>query len=404
MRIAYLDCFSGASGDMLLGALLDAGLAEADLRHDLAKLAVDEFALTVERRVVQGFAATQVRIVCQPQHPAQDHHRDHGHHHHRHLADIEAILDRSTLPALVRQRAGAVFTRLAEAEAAVHGTTVDQIHFHEVGAVDALVDIVGVVAGLHRLGIARLTCSPLPLPRGWASCAHGEIPLPGPAVCQLLRGAPVYGVGIEHELVTPTGAALIREMAAEFGPLPPMLLEATGLGAGSTQRTDGRPNLLRVLIGQDLATVEAQEVEVIETHLDDFNPEFWPHVSERLMAAGALDVCLVPIQMKKGRPGFLLRIVADPAMTLALTPIVFSETTAIGLRRRREQRQTLPRRTVTVTTPWGELAAKEIVTPTGTVLTPEYESCRAVAKAHNIPLHAVYAAVHQSTPPEETRP
>lgn len=398
MRIAYLDCFSGASGDMLLGALLDAGLAEADLRRILAGLEMDGFALTVERRVVQGFAATQVRVACPPHLHDQPHHchggRSHHHHpEHRHLADITALLDRSALPTPVRQRSVAVFTRLAEAEAAVHGTTVDQIHFHEVGAVDAIVDIVGVVAGLHLLGIDRLVCSSLPMPRGWVTCAHGEIPLPGPAVCHLLRGVPVYGEAIEQELVTPTGAALIRELAESFGPLPPMVLESTGHGAGATQRSDGRPNLLRLLIGQDMQVAEAQEVEVIETHLDDWNPEFWPHVSERLMTAGALDVCLMPMQMKKGRPGFLLRVIADPAATLALTTIIFAETSAIGLRRRREQRLTLPREQVTVATPWGHLPAKQIQTPAGVIITPEYEACRAAALAHGVPLQTVYSTV-----------
>ena len=396
MRIAYLDCFSGASGDMLLGALLDAGLAEADLRRTLAGLAVDGFELAVERVVVQGFAASRVRVVCQPCPQSHSHHDDHRHPHHpehRHLADIDRLLASSTLPAPVRLRALAVFTRLAEAEATVHGTGVEQIHFHEVGAIDAIVDIVGVVAGLHLLGIDRLICSPLPMPRGWVTCAHGEIPLPGPAVCRLLRGVPIYGEAIEHELVTPTGAALIRELAESYAPLPPMLLETTGYGAGSIQRSDGRPNLLRLLIGQDMTVAEAQEVEVIETHLDDWNPEFWPHVSERLMTAGALDVCLMPIQMKKGRPGFLLRVIADPATTLALTTIIFTETSAIGLRRRREQRQTLPREQVMVATPWGDLPAKQVHVPSGVLVTPEYEACRAAALAHGVPLQTVYATV-----------
>ena len=309
MKTAYLDCFSGVSGDMLLGALLDAGLAEA--------------------------------------------------------------------------------------EASVHGVTADRIHFHEVGAVDAIIDIVGTVAGLHHLGIDRLICSPLPMPRGWANCAHGEIPLPAPAVCRLLQGVPVYGEAIERELVTPTGAALVRELAEDFGPLPPMILEGTGLGAGSMQRPDGRPNLLRLLVGQSVEVTEAQEVEVIETHLDDWNPEYWPHVSERLMTAGALDVSLVPIQMKKGRPGFLLRVIADPAATMPLTTVLFSETSAIGLRRRREQRLTLPREQVNVATPWGDLPGKRIRTPAGEVITPEYEACRAMALAQGIPLDVVYTAVRE---------
>lgn len=395
MKIAYLDCFSGVSGDMLLGAVLDAGLTEADLRQTLEGLEVNGYELTVERRVVSGFAATRVIVDCPS--PRYAHGDDHGYHHpeHRQLADIAAMLGRSALPEPIRLRSLAVFTRLAEAEATIHGTTMDQVQFHEVGAVDALVDIVGVVAGLHHLGVDRLICSPLPLSRGWITCAHGEIPLPAPAVCHLLEGAPVYGEAIDRELVTPTGAALVRTLAEGFGSLPPMVLEATGLGAGSMQRPDGRPNLLRLLIGRSMEVDEAQEVEVIETHLDDWNPEFWPHVSERLMTAGALDVCLIPMQMKKGRPGFLLRLIAEPAATHELTTLLFSETSAIGLRRRREQRQTLPREQIMVTTPWGDLPGKRILTPDGEVVTPEYEACRAVALAQGVPLHIVYSAVRE---------
>jgi len=392
MHTAYLDCFSGVSGDMLLGALLDAGVPESYLRAVLAGLPLHGYTLTVDQRTIQGFAATQVRV-------AGGGHDQHGHQHHahRHLAEITTLLNQAAIPPQVRDKALAVFTRLAEAEAAVHGTTVNDIHFHEVGAVDALVDIVGTVAGFAYLNIDRLICSPLPMPRGWVTCAHGEIPLPGPAVCRLLEGVPVYGEHLDQELVTPTGAALVREMADDFGPLPQMLLTRTGYGAGSMERRDGRPNLLRLLLGQPTEVAEAQEVEVIETHLDDWNPEFWPHVSECLMAAGALDVCLIPIQMKKGRPGFLLRVIAEPATRQPLTTLLFSETSTIGLRWRREQRMTLPRESVTVPTPWGDLAAKKIITPNGEVITPEYEACRKIAAAHQVPLQTVYAAVSRQT-------
>lgn len=386
MRTAYLDCFSGVSGDMLLGALLDVGLPEPVLREAVAALQLDGVTLEISRPVVQGFAATRVQVHV----PCHDH--DH-HHAHRHLAEITALLDRAGLNPKVRARALAVFTRLAEAEAVVHGTTPDRIHFHEVGADDALVDIVGTVAGLAWLGVERLVCSPLPLTGGWVACAHGEVPLPAPAVCRLLAGVPVYGEDLRQELVTPTGAALVRELAAGFGPLPPLRLERTGYGAGMRERSDGRPNLLRLLLGESLEVAEAQRVEVLETHLDDWNPEFWPYLSDRLMAAGALDVCLVPMHMKKGRPGFLLRVITAPAASQQLIQILLAETTAIGLRRRSEERVTLPRATVTVPTPWGPLAAKRVQTPDGPVLTPEYEACRAVAERHRVPLHTVYAAV-----------
>lgn len=382
MQTAYLDCFSGVSGDMLLGALLDAGVPESYLRDVLSGLSLHSFELAVARQVVQGFAATKVTVACG------------GHHHqHRHLADIADLLAAASVPPQVRDTALAVFTRLAEAEAAVHGATVAAVHFHEVGAVDAIVDIVGTVAGFAFLGVDRLVCSPLPLAQGWTACDHGEIPLPGPAVCRLLAGAPVYGEHLDQELVTPTGAALVCELASGFGPMPPMRLARTGYGAGSMVRHDGRPNLLRLMLGEAVEATEAQTVEVIETHLDDWNPEFWPHVSERLLAAGALDVCLIPIQMKKGRPGFLLRVIAEPAARLALTTALFNETSTIGLRLRREERMTLPRKTVSVSTPWGELAAKQIATPAGEIVAPEYEVCREVAERCGVPLQAVYAAV-----------
>ena len=384
MNTAYLDCFSGVSGDMLLGALLDAGVPEQYLRDVLAGLDLHGFTLTVDQVAIHGFAAIRATVVTDPLNPL---------HQHRHLADIEQILNQAPLAAEIRNRALAVFRRLAQAEAAVHGTSVEQIHFHEVGAVDAIIDIVGTVAGFAYLQINRLVCSPLPMPHGWVRCQHGEIPLPAPAVSQLLKGVPVYGVALDQELVTPTGAALVRELADAFGPMPPMLPAQTGYGAGSRERRDGRPNLLRLITGQGTEPEEAQTVEVIETHLDDWNPEFWPYVSQQLMAAGALDVCLIPIQMKKGRPGFMLRVIAEPAARAVLTSLLFNETSTIGLRLRREERLTLPRETVMVTTPWGRLPAKKITTPAGTVITPEYEACQKVAAAHNVPLQAVYAAV-----------
>ncbi|WP_310600034.1 nickel pincer cofactor biosynthesis protein LarC [Desulfobulbus sp.] len=395
MQTAYLDCFSGVSGDMLLGALIDTGVPADYLRQVVAGLRLSGVELAVERKVVQGFAATKVTVACGGHHHGHQH-REHQHeqrHEHRHLADIADLLAAATVPPSVRDTALAVFTRLAEAEAAVHGTAVDTVHFHEVGAVDAIVDIVGTVAGLAFLGVERLVCSPLPLARGWVACDHGEIPLPGPAVCRLLAGVPVCGEHLDQELVTPTGAALVRELARDFGPMPPMRLARTGYGAGSLVRHDGRPNLLRLMLGESVEATEARTVEVIETHLDDWNPEFWPLASERLLAAGALDVCLIPIQMKKGRPGFLLRVIAEPATRLAVATTLFSETSTIGLRLRREERITLPRKTITVSTPWGELAAKQIATPAGEVVAPEYEVCREVAERHGVPLQTVYAAV-----------
>lgn len=373
---------------MLLGALLDAGYPEANLRSILTALPVDRVSVHIERGSFQGFTATRVIV--------QDEDAGLHSHPHRHLSDITRLLHNSTLSKFLQNRAVAVFARLAEAEAAVHGTSVEHVHFHEVGAADALIDIVGVLAGCAYLGIERFACSPLPLSHGWVHCAHGDVPLPAPAVCKLLDGVPVYGVELQQELVTPTGAALILELADDFGPIPPMLINQTSYGAGTMQRNDGRPNLLRLMLGQSTEVLEAQQVEVLETHLDDWNPEGWPHLSSQLMNAGALDVCLVPMQMKKGRPGFLLRIIGEMAYRPALTELIFRETSAIGMRLHREQRLTLPRKIIKVSTPWGDLPAKEICTPDGCFATPEYEACRQVALTHQIPLQAVYAAVYHA--------
>jgi len=383
MKIAFLDCFSGASGNMLLGALLHAGLEEEVLRNTLAGLQLPDWRLDTQHNTISGLQACLVRV------------RTKKNPKHRHLHHIRAILEQSTLPETVISRSIAVFTRMAEAEAHVHGTTIEKIHFHEVGAVDAIIDIVGVICGFHYLGIERITCSPLPMPNGWVSCAHGTLPLPAPAVCRLLHNIPVYGDSLAQELVTPTGAALVAELADNYGSMPPMTLQQTGYGAGTMQRKDGRPNLLRLMIGQALQVEETQQVEVIETHLDDWNPELWPHVSDRLMEAGALDVSLVPIQMKKGRPGFLLRVIADPAGNARLKEIILTETSSIGLRFQTMNRMTLPRKIIEVETPWGSVLAKKVTVAGRNKITPEYEDCRRLAEEQNIPLQEIYAAVVQ---------
>ena len=379
-KIAYLDCFSGISGNMLLGALLNGGLPEEVLRQSLGTLQIPDWQLEIGHNTISGLQACCVRV---QQQTAK----------HRHLHQIQAILEQSALPKAVITRSVAVFTRLAKAEAHVHGTTVEKIHFHEVGAVDAIVDIVGAVSGFHYLGIEQVTCSPLPMPRGWVSCAHGSLPLPAPAVCELLKKIPVYGDSLAQELVTPTGAALAAELCSAFGPMPPMTLEQTGYGAGTMLRKDGRPNILRLMIGRCPAAEEVQQVEIIETHLDDWNPELWPHVSEKLMEAGALDVSLVPIQMKKGRPGFLLRLIGDPAHGTRLKEIILNETSSIGLRFHTMQRMTLPREIMEVDTPWGPVQAKKVETSAGSRVTPEFEDCRRLAEEQDIPLQKIYAAV-----------
>ncbi len=387
--IAYADCFSGISGDMFLGALLHAGVEEDYLKDELKKLDIGPFELRVARKKISSIEAVKVDVVAGPCHDV------------RHLPNILAILDKSQLPAKIKRQAIKVFQELAVAEASVHGIAVEKVHFHEIGAVDTIIDVVGSLLGLHALGIENLLVSPLPAGRGFIKCAHGTLPLPGPAVCEILKGVPVYGVNIDKELVTPTGAALIKVLATDFGPIPPMSISATGYGAGSHTLPEDHPNLFRLIVGQAASVPESQEVEIIETNLDDWNPEMYPHVCELLLAKGALDINLTPIQMKKGRPGFKLQVICTPAKSLSLKQILLSETTAIGLRFRREQRFTLVREAIEVDSPWGTMVAKKVETPGGSVIYPEYEECCRIAKLHGVPLQAVYREISQADTKEK---
>jgi uncharacterized protein (TIGR00299 family) protein len=379
LKIAYVDCFSGISGDMFLASLLDAGLHENILRRELGRLDIGPFDLALTRPCPAGIKATKVEINSRAD---------------QRFRNLNAILDTlqaSDLDSIIIDKASGVFKALALAEAKVHGQPVETIHFHEVGGIDTIIDVVGVVIGLHHLGINRLICSPLPWGHGFVDCAHGRLPLPAPAVCELLRGVPVRGVDIAQELVTPTGAALITALAQEFGALPDMTIEISGYGAGSHVLANGQPNLLRLIIGRE--TQEQQAVEVIETHLDDWNSEGFPYLCDLLLKQGALDVSLTPMLMKKGRPGQQLRVICDPAQGMRLKQTILSETTAIGLRFREESRLTLKREQVELETPWGKIMAKKVQTPTGTVIYPEYEECRKIAEAAGAPLQQVYRSV-----------
>jgi uncharacterized protein (TIGR00299 family) protein len=377
----YLDCFSGISGDMLLGALINAGLAKQLLEDELAKLNLEPYDFKVVEKKVQSISATSVTIESKSQQTF------------RYLGDIQEILKKSTLEKTIIEKSLAVFQCLAQAEAKVHGKPVNEIHFHEVGALDTIIDIVGTVAGLHLLGITKVYCSPLPLGRGFVKCAHGNLPLPAPAVCNLLKDVPVYGIDASRELVTPTGAALAAALADHYGEIPPMTPAATGYGAGDWSGTDDRPNLLRLIMGYSESVDEAQQVEIIETNLDDWSPEGFPFLCDRLFAGKALDVSLTPILMKKGRPGFCLSVIARLQDSHKLKEIILTETSAIGLRYRREQRMTLPRESVEVNTRWGNITAKKVNTSTGSKIYPEYESCRLVAEEHALPLDTVYREV-----------
>ena len=380
-KTAYLDCFSGISGDMVLGAFLDVGLPEDVLRQGLFSLGVSDYRLTVSKQESCSLRATRVEVETSLSHSA------------RLLADIHSLLATSSLADRIKVQAFHVFEILAQAEARVHGVPIEQVHFHEVGAVDAIIDVVGAVIGLDYFDIQRFCCSPLPMPRGWVNCRHGRLPLPAPAVCELLHGVPAYGVELEQELVTPTGAALVKALCHDFGPFPSMTLTGVGYGAGSRARTDGLPNLLRLVIGESRPVLEAQSVEVIETHIDDWTPEGFPFLAELLLERGALDVGLIPMQMKKGRPGFLLRVIVAPEGAWEIKRLILSETTAIGLRFHQEERMTLPRSLGRVLTPWGEVGVKKVETPSGPVIYPEYEDCRRLAREQGIALREVYQAV-----------
>lgn len=379
--IAYLDCFSGISGDMFLGALIANGVPLKALQEGIDSLGLGPITVAGTKTSDHGISAVKVTVSTKEQHP------------HRTWADIRHILERSALPPLVTEKALAIFRVLAEAEGAVHGVSAEKVHFHEVGAADAIADIVGAAIGIDYLGIKKVVCSPLPMPSGWVACAHGRLPLPAPAVCEIVKDMPVYGVDLEAELVTPTGAAIIKALGTGYGHMPAMRVTLAGYGAGSRQLANGQPNLLRMIIGTAHTVNEAQRVEVVETHLDDWNPEGFPHLCETLFDKGALDVALTPILMKKGRPGFLLRVVADQAQGLAIKQCILSETSALGLRFRLEERWTLPRRQGTVETVFGPIRVKLAETPTGSRMTPEYESCRETARKKQIPLQEIYAEV-----------
>ena len=395
MRIAYFDCFSGVSGDMTLGALLACGADETELRERLGALNVPGYELHIRRVTRQGITATDVDVHL------IEAEQGHG----RHLSDIAAILESSALPPGVRQKALAIFTRLADAEAKIHGTTREQIHFHEVGAVDAIVDIVGSCLLLDMLGVERVVTSSIPCGHGTIKCQHGIMPVPAPATMELLQGFPVHSVDIKGELVTPTGAALLTTLSdpTTAGKIPAMRVLTSGFGAGKKQFKPDMPNLLRVILGE---TEEAaigedktpQTVAVLETNLDDQNPEGFDLLMERAFAAGALDVFFAPIQMKKNRPATLLTILCPPDKADALAALLFRETGTFGIRAREQRRYTLDRSWRTVTTEFGDIRLKagtwlgEEVT-----VAPEYEDCKRAALAHDVPLRRVYEAAQRQS-------
>jgi uncharacterized protein (TIGR00299 family) protein len=381
--IAYLDCFSGISGDMMLGALVDVGLAMADLREDLSRLPLSGYEIRAEEVSKGGIVGTQVVVKAE------------GNRERRGLFDIIEIIGKSDLPAEVTGPARRAFERLAKAEARVHGHSVEEVHFHEVGAVDAIIDIVGAFCGLHRLGIEAVHASPLPLGGGWVDSTHGKLPVPAPATVELLRGVPSYGGPIEEELVTPTGAAILTTACREFGAMPPMTIKSIGWGAGSKDMP--HPNLLRMFLGEAAARPREQQLALIETNIDNMNPELFGHVMDELFAAGALDVFYTPIVMKKSRPATLVSVLAEPPLVDALSEILFRETTTLGVRVTDVARRCLEREWREVETEYGPVRMK-IGRLNGEVVNvaPEYEDCAGLAKEKGVPIADVYEAAREA--------
>jgi pyridinium-3,5-bisthiocarboxylic acid mononucleotide nickel chelatase len=384
VRIAYFDCFSGISGDMVFGALVDAGADLRAIEAELRKLGLDGWTISAEKVMRDAISATHVKVATTEGH------------HHRGLRVILERIERANLAPRVAERARRIFTRLAEAEAKVHRIPVDQVHFHEVGAVDSIVDIVGAAIGFELLGIDEFACSKLDVGGGQVKTQHGLLPVPAPATAELLRGAPAYSSGIERELVTPTGAAIATALSTSYVEIPPMTLRAIGYGAGSANFTE-KANVLRILIGGNEINEPGERwdapVSVIETNLDDMSPQIYGYFVERALAAGALDVFSSSVLMKKSRPGVLLTILCDPAHLSRLMDLVFRETTTIGVRTYDVRRKTLDRELVPVATPFGDVRIK-VSRMNGSVLnaTPEYEDCQRIAAQRGIPLKEVIAA------------
>jgi len=428
MRIAYLDCFSGISGDMFLGALVDAGVSPKLLKDTVAALDIGA-RLEISRVTRGGISATKVDVYAngekdlprevfwERQKRDHDHEHSHGqgaehshdgdseaHHRHSHshdhgrgLTKIRAIINQAAFSSTAKATAQRIFETLGQAEAEVHNTSIEHVHFHEVGAVDAMVDIVCAAVGAESLAVEEWVCSPLNVGGGTVKCAHGTLPVPAPATLKLLQDAAVYSSGPQVELVTPTGAAIVKTLSTRFAPFPAMKIEKAGYGAGTREFSE-HPNLLRLTIGEAEPAIPAsaspasakETITVLEANLDDLSPQVLAYAMERLLAEGALDVFSVPVQMKKSRPGALLTVLAKMEDANRLTKLIFAETTTLGVRRRQEQRQTLSRRWETVDTMWGPVRIK-IANMNGSIsnYAPEYEDCRTLAEAQHVPLRTV---------------
>lgn len=383
MRLLYLDPIGGVSGDMLLGLLLDLGLPLGELQAGLGALPLAGWQLESRRELRQGIAGCRALVTAAEEH------------HHRTWLQIDQMLAAAALETPVAALARRIFRRIGEAEAKVHGIALEQVHFHEVGALDSIVDIVGAAIGLHALGIDQVISAALPMSRGAVQCAHGSFPLPAPATVEILRGCPILDGRCDQELVTPTGAAIVAEIA-RFGPLPEMTLRAVGYGVGSRELSD-RPNLLRGLLGEASSQGDCDQVCVLETHLDDANPEWLGALMEQLLQAGALDVGYAPLQMKKNRPGVRVTVIAPPPLAETLSQLLLHQSSAIGVRRTLTERRKLRRQSAKVATALGEAAVKLIFEGEQLLrVTPEFDSCRQLAEHSGRPLPEVYRLVERA--------
>jgi len=378
MKIAYFDCFSGASGNMILGSMIDAGLSSQRLKEELRKLRLHDVSLKVKKVLKGGIAATLVMVEGEKEKR-----------HSRNLSELFRIIDQSRLEAVIKEKSREVFKRIASVEAKIHRKPLEEIHFHEIGGLDSVVDIVGGIWGIREMGIEKLYVSRVNVGTGFIKCEHGILPVPAPASLALMRGKPIYSSGVETELLTPTGAVLLTSLGSEFGRMPGMRVEKIGYGAGRDDLP--HPNLLRLIIGREEATAGKEKVMIVETNIDDMNPQFYDHVMERLLGMGVQEVFLTPILMKKNRPGTLLTVICSNQKLPTVIDFLIRETTTIGLRWREEERSCAEREILTLRTKYGEIRFKAARWEGRLVnLSPEYEDCKRLALKKKIPLKEIY--------------
>lgn len=382
--IAYFDCFSGISGDMTLGAFIDLGVPVKWLKETLRSIPLTGFDITVSSVSRHGITAKNVHVYSEDNAVS------------RHYAEIRSLIEKSALSVMVKEKSLKIFERLANAESKIHGCPAEKVHFHELGGIDTIVDIVGAALCIEHFGIKRIIASSLPLGTGFVSCRHGTLPVPSPATLEILKGIPVFGSGIANELVTPTGAAIIATLAESYGPMPDMVIEKTGYGAGK-QDIESKPNLLRIIAGTEQThqtDCKKDTIVMIETCIDDMNPEIFGFVMDRLFEDGALDVYWIPVFMKKNRPGTMMQVLCRKSQKKVIINRILSETTSSGVRYYDVERAMLAREQITVKTGYGMVQVKRITdTDGGTRIVPEYEVCKKIALEKNVPIRVVYDTI-----------